>query len=528
MSLHHPVGRALFGWRPDRILHFALLVCLLAPAAPAQDDLAALKKLMKDRKYAIVLSRVKELVASSKATVEISLVGAQAALEIGEWGQAGSLGSLATELSPKGPDGRAKEHRGFEIEAHALWRSAQEVLQGGRGSGLTRATFLDAGTFYRRAREHGGDAFENGFWEAEAFRYGMNPEKALVGIRAALAAQPENWDARVLHARILLDLERFDESAKILRELRKSNPQNAEAAHLLFAAVLGTDDKRTIQDTFLELIRAFPRDMALYGPFYQRFQRDEPKLVEATLRTVTEFRPVTEDRVPWFYLSFLASRAGRAEEALALMTAYRDALPTTPEGHYQVGILLLNMKRHEEARDAMLKANALGGLADADMARAFGWVIAAYVAENDYEPAINLQRLVVTLTRDAAEELDLARLMYHGGKQADAVGLVKRLLSRKDGFEDPLIAEMENDLALYHLGLGQDAEAEKCFRRSLAASVEKLDATENLGIFLIDRGRLDEGVKLLERCLATDPGRHRSRYHLLRARHPDLVGAAKR
>ena len=249
---------------------------------------------------------------------------------------------------------------------------------------------------------------------------------------------------------------------------------------------------------------------------------------EATLRAITGFRTANEDPVPWFYLSLLAERDGRNDEALALMTEYRDATPRAPEGHYQVARLSLRLNRHRDAHAAMLKANALGGLQDADMARGFGWVIGAYAAENDYEPAIALQRIVVSLLKDAAEELNLARLMFHGGKRSDAIALVERLLLREAGFEDPLIAEMENDLALYRLGSGEAEKAEKGFRRSISASVEKLDATENLAIFLLERGRQDEGVALLERCLATEPGRHRSRYHLMRARHPALMGAPRR
>lgn len=528
MRLHRPVGHTPFGWRPGPFLYLVLGIYLLGASASAQSDLATLKKLLDTGDEATVLERVKEAAAGSTCTMEIALVGAEAALNLGEWGQAGSLGSLATQLSPKDADGRPADHRGFEMEAHALWGSGQAVLQGGRGSGLTRATFLDAGTFYRRAREHGGDAFKNGYWDAQAHRYGMNFEDALVGIEAALAAEPENWDARILHARILLDLKRFDAAGRALRALREVQPDNAEAAHLLFAAVLGTNDKRAIRDTFLELIRTFPRDMALYRPFHDRFQGDEPRLVEATLREVTRFRPVTEDRVPWFYLSLLAERDGRDEEALALMTAYRDAIPTTPEGHYQVGRLLVRLNRHREAHAAMLKANALGGLDAADISRGLGWVIAAYAEENAYEAAVALQKIVVALTQDPAQELNLGRLMFHGGRRDEAVALVKRLLLRKAGFEDPLIAEMENDLALYALGMGDDEQAERAFRRSMAASVEKLDATENLGIFFIDCGRKDEGIALLERCLATEPGRHRSRYHLMRARHPTILGTPTR
>ena len=528
MRQHNHVGHTGSRWRLDRAFYLIIAVWLCGPHASAQNDLAALRKLLKAGDDGAVLARVKQIAAGDGCTTEIALVGAEAALKLMEWGQAGSLGSLATELCPKDEDGRPSDHRGFEMEAHALWGSAQAVLQSGRGSGLTRATFLDAGSFYRLAREHGGDTFKNGYWEAQAHRYGMSFEQALIGIQQALAAQPENWDARILQARVFLDLARFEDAQRSLRALRKLQPLSTEAAHLLFAAALGTNDKRSIKDTFLELIRAFPRDMAIYRPFHDRFQNDAPALVEATLRAITGFRTAKEDPVPWFYLSLLAERGGRNDEALALMTEYRDATPRAPEGHYQVARLSLRLNRHRDAHAAMLKANALGGLQDADMARGFGWVISAYAAENAYEPAIALQKIVVSLLKDAAEELNLARLMFHGGKRSDAIALVERLLLREAGFEDPLIAEMENDLALYHLGSGEAEKAEKGFRRSMSASVEKLDATENLAIFLLERGRQDEGIALLERCLATEPGRHRSRYHLMRARHPALMGAPTR
>ncbi len=503
----------------------AVLPSVFPAGLMAQDDLTGLRKRMKAGDAAGVLDRVRDLVAGGEGTVEMALLGAEAALTLREWGQAGSLGSLATSLSRDPETRRPTEHRGFEMEAHALWGSAQEAIASGRVSGLTRASFMDAASFYRESRAHGGDPFESGFWEAQACRFGLAFDEALLAIELALEAEPDNWAARVLKGRILIDLKRNADAVAHFRALRAANERDPEVAHLLLAAALGTDDRRAIRATFLELIRAFPGDMALYRPFHGRFSADDdPGYLESTLRAVAEFHPVTRDRVPRFYLALAAERGERLEEALELMVAYRDAAPTTPEGPYQVARLLLRLGRRAEAHQQMLKASALGGLEDADMARGFGLVIAAHVGANDYRPAVALQRIVVGMAADANAELNLARLLYHDGKRDEAIGIVKRLLQREDGHEDGFIAELYNDLALYHLGLGQDKEAEACLRRSMAASEEAMDARENLGIFLIQRGREAEGVKLLEQCLSRSPERHRSRYHLLRRRHPEVLG----
>jgi tetratricopeptide (TPR) repeat protein len=476
-----------------------------------------------------VLQEVRRLVSKKEVDTETALVGAEAALEVGAWNDAGALGALATTLAPKNAEGQPTEHRGFAMEAHALYRMGQASAESGRGGLLTAATFHDAGTLYRRSREHGGDPFDMGYFEAEAYVMAGAHDRALEGIRVALEAQPDNWEGQLLQARILLALDRGSDAADLLALMKAREPAHPEVASLLLQATLKTGDRDRIRRVFLEVVKERPADGVLYGAFDEHFSNERPQtFVREVMAQAGRLHAPETDPLPLWYGALAEERDGRLREALASMDAYCAVRPTYASGAYVRARILVGLNRLDQAREAILRANALGGLATEQMVDGLRYVIGALVAADRFGPAADLQQVVVSLSIEERDEMDLAILLYHDGRRDQGITLLQRLSTREGVLGPAMQATVLNNLGLQLLGMGRKGEAKASLRRAVAADPESLDALENLGILLIDEGERGEGAGLLTRVLASDSRRDRSRYHLLRARYPSLLEAGAR
>lgn len=509
-----------------------LVLCAALPvyAQPVDKLAASLRKDYEAGQAAQVVERVKSLIKQrDKLTLEVCLVGAEAALSVGNYKDAGSLGSLASEIAGENADGNPRDPRGLAMEAHALYYRAQQAMGTGNPGPMTSATFLDAGTFYRRARQAGGDPYKLGYFEAEAFLAGGATGKALVAIDAALDKQPDNFDARMLRTRILLGLDRSAEAAQVLQDMRKKDGKNVLVARRLLQAVLATGDRSRARQTFLELIKEFPKDPGIYTPFELHFKTESPPtfLIE-TMEAAAKIHPPAIDCFPQWYLALLKGNAGKLEEGLSYMEVYRAQFDSHPEAHFWIGRFLTDLGQLERARSALLKANALGGLDQDLLVGGLRRLVAKLVGRNEYDPAAALQGVVLSLSQTPDDERDLGALYYNGGRTSEGIGVLERLAARSDGMASSTAAGVWNYLGLYYWGLGRSKDAEKALRKALDESPESSDALENLGLLLVESGRPEDGVKLLDRVIVQDPERQRSRYHRLRARYPSLMDAGKR
>lgn len=511
--------------RPGRIHAFCLLLLFPLPHAPGQESVATLRARLARGDAVAVLAEIRNRAASGHASLEEILVGCEAGILAEAYDHAGSLADAATQLAPKDP-------RPHLWNGHALFRMAEiqaARAQAGGSGGFIRATFADAARFYRDARRLGGDAYTLAYFEAEALLLAEEPGPALDAASAALAAKPGDPAATALKGRILLAAGRAAEAAAMLGEARTAGPDDRQLAETHLRAVLESGDRTLAREVFLGAVKAFPQERALYDAFVGRFQAERPDtFVREALVAASAATPIERDRFPWWYLGGLEEAQQRWPEALQAYTRYRDALPTTPEGAYKVGRALTVLGRLEEARDALLRAQALGGLPDEELALGFAYLVGAYLARRDQESAAHLQRIVATLQPTVDEELNLGVIEFGAGRRDEGLRIYRRILARDD-LDRSAAARTENYLGLGLLGVGQAAEAEASFRRALLADEENLDAAENLGILLLRAGKREEGLRLLDRVVAApdrDPPRpkDRARYHLLRARHPGILG----
>ena len=490
---------------------------LVTPLAASQEiDAASLRALAEAGRDDVILERLSEALQAERVPAFESLViGMEAGLRAGRI-------SDARWFSEVGERQHAVEPLAWTWSGHVM--NAMAAHEGEGPSGLFHAaTLRDAANAYRRARELGGDTYWNARWEADALLRAGAADEGLEVVRVALAGMPDSRDARLLEVRCLLEADRSAEAAEAAEALVAAEPRgDLEAARLLMTARMRQDDREVARASFLELIVKHPSDGEIYRTFVGPWLGDRPDTwLRGTLEAALEANAA--DRYPLWYLGWLDEVQGHASGALGHYLAYRDGLPTDPEGHLLVGRVLTNLGRLGEAREALLKANSLGGLDAGQLATALQALVFAHVQKVDFGPAERLQGVVVSLTESPADLLDLGALQIEAGDTDAGLNTYRALLERDD-LDPALRAKTWNYLALGLWGRGDLAGGEDALRASVDKEAADLDAWENLGLLLGETGHPVEAERVLLRVLAEDPARVRSRYHLLRLRHPGVFG----
>ncbi|MEZ6194908.1 MAG: tetratricopeptide repeat protein [Planctomycetota bacterium] len=152
-----------------------------------------------------------------------------------------------------------------------------------------------------------------------------------------------------------------------------------------------------------------------------------------------------------------------------------------------------------------------------------GYVVAARVAARDFERALSLHEVILAATpEDHALRRDQGSLLKELGRLEETEAIMVALIERDD-VDRVTRSRYLNDLALCRAGLGRPEEELETLRRSLEVDADNLDARENLGVALIERGDAGEAAVQLARVVEAaeaDGGepRWRARYHLQRAR----------
>lgn len=498
------------------IIASVLSFALGAACVPAQPS-SALQERLRAGEAAAVLSEVKALSRAGSADLEHLLVGCEAALVSGSLADARALADQAERRAPEDP-------RPHTCNGHALYAMAEDSRARGGGA-LLDATLADAVWHYREARRLGGSPYDNGFWEAEIELQRGRATGALEAIDAALAARPGDLPAGRLRSRALLGLGRRAEAIAELEKLREAHPGDPTVAELLLVAVLEEGGRDHIRRVFLAGAKDHPELQILYGRLFGHFQDERPGTwLRETLEAAAAARP--EAALPRWYLGcFDETIRGDLEGALGHYRSY-SAARGTAEGSYHVGRVLVLLGRAAEARDALLRANALRGLDPEALAGALSTLVALYVERGEFESAARIQDVVRANTPTLQAQLDLGVLVYNAGRREQGIEIYRQLL-RRDDLDLAMESQAENYLALGLWGSGRREEAEAALGRSLVADEENLDARENLGVLLVEAGRGEEAARHLRLVLAGDPVRDRSRYHLMRALHSRLLSGGQ-
>lgn len=507
-----------------RFLPTVVLLCGLLAAQGLAQDPSSWRARIQAGEAAKVLEEIEALVSQRKDSVEIAIVGAEAALQVGDWKKAGSLADRGKALAPDDP-------RPYELDGHAEFLRARAEAASG-GTAFTGQNFRQAAYFYAKAREKGGDVWRASWFEAEAYAGAGDWLAALDAIRIAGRARAEDAGTAEFEARIHLALAEGGD-AEAWKRAAASADRALELAPTLLAAALtrldtalGRGDRAEVRKVFLELLKAFPRAEGLYEALYQRYREDRPPtFLREVLQAAHEQLPETDRALCEWYLGVHAEITQLWSEAELRFRAYLELVPRAPRAWFKIAWQLSRQQRFTEARDAFAEARALGGIGDDELAFALRIVVAGFAGEKRFAEAASLQGEVTALTGTASDRLDLAILQFNAGRRDEGIASYRALVAEPD-LDPDLAARAWNNLGLALQGTGKPKEAESAFQKAIEQTdPASLDALENLGVLLVEQGRPKEAERWLREATKRDPLRHRSRYWLLRALDPVGLGS---
>lgn len=491
----------------------AMLLSACASSIPAQLDLAQLRERFRGGDYRHVVDVVSAARSLREADEDALCLGSEAALHLGEVDAARLFAGDVLRRSPKDP-------RGHLLTGHSLAAMADRMAP---DSPMTRLTWIDAGMRYQEARRLGADAFEAGFFAAQAFEWGGDAEASLREIDAALAARPGHEFALHLKARILAALGRHAEARALLRTIMETGSTGVEAALAILDLEMAGGDRPSIQEAMIELAGRFPGAVDLYARFADRYFADAPPLfLKETMEKILARTPATASRLPLWYLAGAAQMSGQAEEALSRYEQYRDLGPGTGDGHLGVGYALAALGRYRQAKESFDRARALG-VPDPDRLFAgYEMLVAALEQSKEHSLAAEIQQTVVQDRGLPLDSINLGSLLFHAGRRQEALDVYSRLLAREE-LDRSSRGKALNYRGLAFAGLDRREDAAEDFRNAVElGGDDALDARENLGVIALLSGRPGEAAAHFARALEEDSARPRARYHLLRATRPEF------
>jgi tetratricopeptide (TPR) repeat protein len=432
-----------------------------------------------------------------------------ALLESGERDEAAAELARALALDPSLPAshlalGVIEHDRGHTSEALSHWEAAL-LLDPGSVTALDwiAKTRIEAGQ-YTAAIDLLGTAPDAEDLQVDrivAYSKAAFFEEAInVGLKAA-QAHPDWLRVRMALATILVQRNRYQEAASILKTTLESNPRDFEL-QLLYLRVLVLAD-----------------DLDAARPVASAFLKDNPTNFDA------------------LYLSGLLDRKnGDYALALDLLTAASKLQPDHFDVSYNLGTTLAKLHRPDQARLELEHAESLDSSGPdvhfqlAGVLRSLGDTAAAKAQMASYEEKLSSRAIhdqVISLSTQAAQRLA-------AGDAAGAAAIEKTILnlSPQDAvhyFDLSLALDQLGDVAAERAALehavallanfataynqlgylaihrGDDLAAESFFRKAVACSPQYAEAESNLGSVLAKEGKDAEAEQHFRTAVAANP-----------------------
>ena len=288
----------------------------------------------------------------------------------------------------------------------------------------------------------------------------------------------------------------------LANEAKQINPASPRVAITMGRALLAAGDPMGAVREFEGVVERFPRVPGVLLELSVAYRRiGELPRARATLELLLEFEPD----------HFLAS-AGLG--SIALLTGDGAAA-----GEMARKLVRL---RPDNAAGHLLLAQAAMAEGDSDLAvtsfdRAFETAPSRIVVDKRHRGLMDMGRTSLAIQHlrdwlrehgaDPARRLKLATALEAAGRAQEAIIEYERLL-----FEDENNPVALNNLALLYQGR-DDAKAVDLAQRAYAAVPNAPAIADTLGWILVHTGEVEEGMRLLDRALASETGDPDIRYH---------------
>ncbi|NIM26964.1 MAG: PEP-CTERM system TPR-repeat protein PrsT [Gammaproteobacteria bacterium] len=295
-----------------------------------------------------------------------------------------------------------------------------------------------------------------------------NAGRALALAREAHAIAPQLAATTLLLGRTQVATGMHDDAIGTLSELAGRYPDSAET-HIQLA-----------------LAYAGKRDAANARRALERVLRISPGHITARLG-----------------LGTLALRTGQHDEALRIARALQEAQPQSSAGFALEGDVWIARGDARAATDAYARA--------IDAAPTSATVLKLYAARSragEADAVATLSEWLDANPDDAAVRLAYAATLHQGGEKDRAMAEYRRVLEIR-----PANVLALNNLAwLYHEQ--GDARAIELAERAYARAPSRADIIDTYGWLLVQEGRIDKGLGLLEQAARRAPTNGDIRYHL--------------
>jgi tetratricopeptide (TPR) repeat protein len=223
--------------------------------------------------------------------------------------------------------------------------------------------------------------------------------KALDAYQRAVRQDPGNADRYLDYTRLLIDLDRYDESEQFVRE-GLSRVQDAYGLNMrLGSTLMMKGDYNAAREAFSKAIRAHPELALGYVALAQAYLHERRE--DAAARELARARTaVPADFMVEYYYGLALARLGRQLDAAAALERAVGLDPNSPEAHYELGKINLAMERNETARAEFERVISL----EPQHANAHYQLSRIYAQLGDTQKASNMAALTKQLKQAQREQ----------------------------------------------------------------------------------------------------------------------------
>jgi tetratricopeptide (TPR) repeat protein len=177
--------------------------------------------------------------------------------------------------------------------------------------------------------------------------------EALEAYRAALVADPSNPDRMLDYTRLLMDMDRYDEAIQVVQAGLGESSSTAPLQLRLGAVEMVKGNYAAARDAFQSALDIDPQLDAAYVGLAETYARqaNDPEAIHIL--------EVAREKLPGrylleYYFGLLASRLGRAQEAILALDNAAKLQPKSPDPFFELGKLFASQQDWSKARDAFI------------------------------------------------------------------------------------------------------------------------------------------------------------------------------
>ena len=226
-----------------------------------------------------------------------------------------------------------------------------------------------------------------------------NAPKALEVYQRAVREDPENADRYLDYTRLLIDLDRYDESEQFIRA-GLGHVQDAYALNMrLGSTLMLKGEYSAARAEFSKAINSHPELALGYVAIAQAYLHERME-DEAAKELAHARAAVPADYMVEYYYGLALGRAGQQQEAAAALQRAVGLDPKSAEAHYELGKIELALERMEAARDEFERVISL----DPQHANAHYQLTRIYTRIGDTETANRMASLTKQLKQAQREQ----------------------------------------------------------------------------------------------------------------------------